>query len=254
MVKTFSSRVRGILDKRWALAAVFLGTALGFLSVIICVYWHLAIFGFNIAYIVSPIIAGFVETYLAKKKYGRSTGALSAIVIFVAVNVMGWVLPENPITLNLFTLGGLALAFQAAFPILVNYLIFGVFLGFFTYALGYLGNLIARFVPRDMTIEEEVPEEWNTLILNTPNIQGKKIVEYLGLVDGESIINGRNGRLDYGKEFERTLIKALKVMDGEAKSRGANAVIDVQIGHNKIGEVKGSTVMVNVMGNAVRYE
>lgn len=255
MVKTFSSAAREVSDKRWALVAIFLGTTIGFLSVFICVYWHLAIFGFNIAYVISPLIAGFVETYIAKKKYGRSTGALSAIVLFVAVNVVGWVLPENPVTLNLFTLGGLALAFQAAFPILVNYLIFVVFLGSFTYALGYLGNLIARFIPRlgNLTAEEEAPG-WNTLILNTPNIEGKRIVKYLGLVDGGAVINGKNGRSDYGKEFERAVIKALKVMDVEAKSRGANAVLDVQIGHNKIAGINGGTVMVNVMGNAVRYE
>ena len=66
MVKTFSSTAREISDKRWALAAIFLGTAIGFLSVFICVYWHLAIFGFNIAYVISPLIAGFVETYIAK--------------------------------------------------------------------------------------------------------------------------------------------------------------------------------------------
>jgi hypothetical protein len=34
MVKTCSSGAREIFDKRWALAAVFLGTALGFLSVL----------------------------------------------------------------------------------------------------------------------------------------------------------------------------------------------------------------------------
>jgi len=56
-----------IVDRRWAIASVLFGTLVGFISFVICVYGHIVIFGYNIAFIISPIIAGFVETYVAKK-------------------------------------------------------------------------------------------------------------------------------------------------------------------------------------------
>ncbi|AEG19207.1 YbjQ family protein [Methanobacterium paludis] len=273
---SLSSITRSIVKKRWAIVSVVTGTVVGLMSAVICVYGHLEIFGFNIAYIVSPLIAGFAETYMAKGTYGKSTGAISAIVLFISINLWGWVLPENPITLNLFTLGGLALAFQAAFPILVNYLLFVVFLGTLTYLLGYAGNLMAKVVNklgRKQVVDETTqlkdfdesisPEMWSTMILNTPNIPGKKIAEYLGIVNGQALMagNGENGKsllngknLDYGKELQKAIKMALKVMDEEAKSLGANAIMEVHIDYGDIGGLKGSTIMVNVMGNAVRYE
>ncbi|MBP2046424.1 YbjQ family protein [Methanobacterium aggregans] len=266
-------KLENIKNKRWAIFAVIIGSAVGFLSVAICVYGHLTIFGFNIAYVVSPLIAGFVETYIAKSKHGNSTGAISAIVLFISINVFGWVFPANPITLNLFTLGGLALAVQAAFPILINYLIFVVFLGALTYALGYLGDLMARAVNKiqgkvDVPEEKDIgtleSEKWNTLLINTPDIQGKRVVEYMGLVNGESIMAADeedvgtlkkiSGDVNYERKLEKAVINALKIMDEEASSVGANAVLEVQIDYSSVGGIKGKTLMVSVVGNAVKYE
>ena len=44
-------------------------------------------------YIVSPLLAGVVESYIAIKKYGKSTGAISALLTFLLINLYGWVLP-----------------------------------------------------------------------------------------------------------------------------------------------------------------
>lgn len=276
---SLSSITSSIVKKRWAIASVVTGTVVGLLSVVICVYGHLEIFGFNIAYIISPLIAGFIETYMAKRTYGKSSGAISAILLFITINLWGWVLPENPMTLNLFTLGGLALAFQAAFPILVNYLLFVVFLGAITYFLGYVGNLMAKILNKlgkNNAVEETTqlkdfdepinPNMWSMMMLNTPNIQGKKINEYLGIVNGQALMGGNerggnglkdslNGKnLDHGMELQKAIKRALKEMDEEAKSCGANAIIEVHIDYSDIGGLKGSTIMVNVIGNAVRYE
>ena len=79
-----------LIEKRWALFAILLGTILGFGSAIICIAWNLVIFGFNIMYIVSPLLAGFVETFIASRKYGRSTGAISALLTFFLINGYGW--------------------------------------------------------------------------------------------------------------------------------------------------------------------
>ena len=55
-----NSKKNFFIEKRWALIAIVLGVLLGFGSAIICIAWNLVIFGFNIMYIVSPLIAGVV--------------------------------------------------------------------------------------------------------------------------------------------------------------------------------------------------
>ena len=154
-----------------------------------------------------------------------------------------------------------------------------VFLGAITYFLGYVGNLMAKIlnklgknnVVKETTQLKEFdeaisPNMWSMRMLNTPNIQGKKIIEYLGIVNGQALMGGNerrgnglkeslNGKnLNHGRELQKAIKMALKEMDEEAKSCGANAIIEVHIDYSDIGGLKGSTIMVNVMGNAVRYE
>lgn len=121
---------------RWAVLAVAAGLAAGLASAVVSVKFQLVIFGFNIMYIISPLLAGFVESYIAGRKYGASTGAVSAILVFLSVNIYGWLFPAEPIQWNVFTVGGLLLAFQAAFPTTVNFILAAAIM----YALGLLGK------------------------------------------------------------------------------------------------------------------
>ena len=97
-----------LTDKRWGIIAIVLGILVGFFSALICIRLNLVIFGFNVMYILSPLTAGFVETVIANRKYGKSTGAISALITFILINFYGWVLygyiTNNPTTLNLITL------------------------------------------------------------------------------------------------------------------------------------------------------
>ena len=105
------------------------------------------------------------------------------------------------------------------------------------------------------------------LITTTPNIEGKRIVEYKGLVVGE-VISG----IDFVKDFtaglsnffggrsttyEDELIStrnaAMKEMEQRAFQMGANAVIGVDIDYEVLGANNGM-LMVTVAGTAVRYE
>ena len=138
-----------LIEKRWAFVAIFLGVLVGFSSAIICIAWNLVIFGFNIMYIVSPLLAGFVETFIASRKYGRSTGAISALLTFILINGYGWfgpgwIFPKEPVTLSLITIIAILLTIQAAFPILVNYILFVVVVGTFTRIMGFLLSLPSR--------------------------------------------------------------------------------------------------------------
>lgn len=105
------------------------------------------------------------------------------------------------------------------------------------------------------------------LILTTPNIEGKRIVSYMGLVSGEAIL-GANIFKDFfagirdivggrSAAYERELRKAKEIaiqeMSEEARALGANAVISVDLDYENLGQA-GGMLMVTASGTAVRYE
>jgi uncharacterized protein YbjQ (UPF0145 family) len=106
------------------------------------------------------------------------------------------------------------------------------------------------------------------LILNTPNIEGKKITDYFGLVTGEALIGANvykdlfsgvrdvvGGRTSaYEEEIRKARDIALKSMEEKASKFGANAVLGVQIAYHNLGGTMGNTIMVTVFGTAVKFE
>ena len=105
------------------------------------------------------------------------------------------------------------------------------------------------------------------LVTTTNTIEGRRIVEYKGLVAGEAIlganifrdifasirdiVGGRSG------SYERVLNDARQTAIGEltdkAAALGANAVIGVDLDYEAIGS-NGSMLMVTAAGTAVRLE
>lgn len=107
------------------------------------------------------------------------------------------------------------------------------------------------------------------LVLTTPNIEGKKITEYLGLVTGEAIlganvfrdffagirdiVGGRSGA--YESELRKAKQIAIREMVEEAGARGANAVLAVDLDYESINVGGGGgMLMVSASGTAVKYE
>lgn len=101
------------------------------------------------------------------------------------------------------------------------------------------------------------------IITTTPNIEGKKITEYLGLVTGEAIM-GANIFRDFfasitdivggrSAAYEKELAKARKVamdeMTEQAKEYGGTAVIGVDLDYEVI---RDGMLMVAVSGTAVK--
>ncbi len=107
------------------------------------------------------------------------------------------------------------------------------------------------------------------LVVTTPNLEGKPITRYLGLVSGEAIlganifrdffagirdiVGGRSAA--YEKELRRAKAIALDEMQAEARELGANAVVAVDIDYETIAVGNGGgMLMVSASGTAVRYE
>ena len=106
------------------------------------------------------------------------------------------------------------------------------------------------------------------LVVTTPNLEGKQITRYLGLVSGEAIlganifrdffagirdiVGGRSAA--YEKELRRAKAIALDEMQAEARELGANAIVAVDIDYETIAVGNGGgMLMVSASGTAVVY-
>ncbi len=106
------------------------------------------------------------------------------------------------------------------------------------------------------------------LVVTTPNLEGKRITRYLGLVSGEAIlganifrdffagirdiVGGRSGA--YEKELQRAKAIALEEMEAQAGELGANAVLAVDLDYETISVGQGGgMLMVSASGTAVVY-
>jgi uncharacterized protein YbjQ (UPF0145 family) len=103
------------------------------------------------------------------------------------------------------------------------------------------------------------------IVSTTPTLEGRPIQEYMGIVTGEvivganlfrdlfanirDIVGGRSG------SYERILAdarnQAIEELQAEAASRGANAVVAVDLDYEVVG-AQGSMLMVSASGTAVR--
>jgi uncharacterized protein YbjQ (UPF0145 family) len=105
------------------------------------------------------------------------------------------------------------------------------------------------------------------ILSTTNNIEGKKVVKYLGLVSGDAIL-GANIFRDFfasirdivggrSAAYEKELRKAKDIAIGEmreqAKNLGANAIVGIDIDYETIG-TNSSMLMVSANGTAVVIE
>ena len=105
------------------------------------------------------------------------------------------------------------------------------------------------------------------IITTTPTIEGRKIIEYKGIVFGE-VVNG----VDFVKDFAAGLTNffggrsgsyegelidarqnALREMEDRAHAMGANAVVGIDIDYEVLGQAN-NMLMVTASGTAVVVE
>lgn len=105
------------------------------------------------------------------------------------------------------------------------------------------------------------------IITTTPNIEGKQVTKYLGLVSGEAIIGanivkdffagirdivgGRSGAYEEGLREAKEI--ALREMQEQATRLGANAILSIDLDYETLGS-GGSMLMVTACGTAVVVE
>ena len=121
---------------REAILCISIGTVVGLVVYQIFLYFKIAIFGWNLGLIFAPLFAGYAETVTANKIIGENIGAISAFILFAYTTFYSFILKNPSLGFNLITIGSIAVILQAAFPTLVNYLIFTIGLGTILYLLG----------------------------------------------------------------------------------------------------------------------
>ena len=105
------------------------------------------------------------------------------------------------------------------------------------------------------------------IITTTPSIEGRRIVAYHGVVSGEAIlganffrdffasirdvVGGRAG--SYEKVMRDARDTALDEMANEARRKGANAIVGVDLDYGAVGKDEGM-MMVTASGTAVTVE
>ncbi|MGH8580882.1 MAG: heavy metal-binding domain-containing protein [Gammaproteobacteria bacterium] len=103
------------------------------------------------------------------------------------------------------------------------------------------------------------------IVTTTPDIEGRPVTAYLGVVAGEAIlganvfrdlfagirdiVGGRSAA--YEKELRKAREIALEELIDSAKSLGADAVVAIDIDYEVLGE-RNSMLMVSVSGTAVK--
>lgn len=102
------------------------------------------------------------------------------------------------------------------------------------------------------------------ILSTTPTIEGHQILEYKGIVTGETIIGANfmkdlfagirdiiGGRSNsYEKVLHKAKDTAMAEMEERASAVGANAIVGIDIDYETVGQ-SGSMLMVAVSGTAV---
>ncbi len=105
------------------------------------------------------------------------------------------------------------------------------------------------------------------ILTTTPSIEGKRVKQYLGVVNGEAILGANVFRDLFASirdivggrsaAYEKELTKAREIAFGELEERaqqlGANAVVGIDLDYEVIGG-SGSMLMVSISGTAVVVE
>jgi uncharacterized protein YbjQ (UPF0145 family) len=109
--------------------------------------------------------------------------------------------------------------------------------------------------------------EEGMIVTTTPNVEGKRITKYCGVITGEAILGANvikdlfagirdivGGRsATYERELQRAREIALAELQERAERAGANAVIGVDLDYEVLGQANGM-LMVSASGTAVVIE
>lgn len=265
-----------------AMICIAAGTAVGLAVYGVFLYFHIAIFGWNLGLAFAPVAAGYVETKLANRIIAEGIGAISAFILFIYTTYYSFILKNPTLGVNVITIVSIAVILQAAFPTLVNYLIIVFGLGLVSYFLGIFTRITTFFkirfkmayykIFRHETYEVEIEtvsefdeEESNRRIngfdfyfITSTDVSDKKL-KNLGQFYATVIIEKNKHLVHVDQEkFEISTLNGLKQGKDDCllkltefiKKEGGNGVVNLEIGYSLIG-LGGDSFQVTATGMGV---
>ena len=263
---------------REATICITAGTLLGLVVYQIFLYFKIAIFGWNLGLIFAPLVAGYVETILANRIIGEDIGAISAFILFAYTTFYSFILKNPTLGFNFITIGSIAVILQAAFPTLINYILFTVGLGVLLYFLGIFKTItgfiyekirvyIFRKPPKvepqetfyfDESKSNELINSQDFYFLTSSDAVEKRIIN-VGQFSSTVIIDKALMRTPPDpEEFEKENLYNLKKGKDEClvnlankiKAAGGNGILDLDIQYSLIG-LGGDRFQVSALGMGI---
>lgn len=267
---------------REAFFCIGAGCAAGLLVYGLFLYFKIAIFGWNLGLIFAPLVAGYVETVLAKKIIGSDIGAVSAFILFIHTTFYSFILKNPTLGVNVITFGSIAVILQAAFPTLINYILLVGGLGLVSYFLGifkritsYVHNKLKyvyykHIIKKPQVVEIKVPKvfdekesnqklnELDFFFITSTDVLNKKITN-IGQFQANVLLE-KDKRLVHSdqKKVEKTTLSNLKQGKDDCliklariiKEAGGNGVVNLKIDYGLIG-IGGDRYQISAMGMGV---
>ena len=263
---------------REATLCITVGTLIGLVVYQLFLLFKIAIFGWNLGLIFAPLIAGYVETILAHRIIGEDIGAISAFILFAYTTFYSFILKNPSLGFNFITIGSIAVILQAAFPTLINYLLFTVglgvilyFLGVFKKITGFIYEKIKVYIfkkPPTVEIDEdyefdelrsnEIINSQNFYFITSTDATDRRIIN-VGEFSATVIIDKATIRTPPNPvEFEKETLYNLKKGKDEClvnlankiKAAGGNGILDLDIQYSLIG-LGGDSYQVSALGMGV---
>lgn len=279
---TIESRNDKLKYVREAILCISIGTLSGLVVYQIFLYFKIAIFGWNLGLIFAPLIAGYLETIIARRIIGEDIGAISAFILFGYTTFYSFILKNPNLGMNFITIGSIIVILQAAFPTVINYLLITVglgivlyFIGIFKKITGFIYEKLKGFIYKHIIkkpvepkkIEKfEFDESKSNEKLNRLNfyfITGDEAIDQriinLGQFHSTVIIEKATVQTPPNPdEFEKETLYHLKTGKDECliklvekiKGAGGNGIIDLDIQYSAIG-LGGESYQVTALGMGV---
>ena len=262
------------------LICITLGTSLGIGTYIFFQHFDIAVFGWNLGLFFAPLVAGYSETIIGEKIFGRDTGAISALILFVITVIHGFIIDNSTLGLNLITIFSILVIIQAAFPTSANYFGLVVITGIISYFAKIYGKVINYIIYKlriffgnpEKDIIEAIPifneAESNERI----NAGGFYYITSTDLIDKDyenigyfstTAVFERNARLikpspvevekKHLYELKRKKDDCLIKLAEEVKKADGNGIIDLEINYflNGLG---GSSFQIVASGVGVKID
>ena len=265
-----------------AIVCILIGTLIGTITYAIFLYFRIAIFGWNLGLIFAPLVAGYVETYLANKFLGRNVGAISAFILFINTTFYSFILKNPTLNWNLITFFSIIVILQAAFPTLINYILLVVCGGIVSKLIKTVENITKKIkhTIKNRPIffwdsssdeiqtnvipyfdEDESNEKLNSLNFffmtsSDANTRKHKILKYyqrnIILEKDKHLINIDPEKLElkYLTMIKEGKDEVLIKLAEDIKNDGGNGILDLSMNYNLIG-LGGEDIQITAMGIGV---